>query len=192
VAVVAAVNFWPRAGASPQLNTARLASDPTLGPASAPITPVEYGDFGRTQCQAWYQAGVLQKLRAQYADKLQVIWRDCPHTIPESPQAAEAGQCAFDQGKFWEYHDLLYERVPALSQADLEAYATQVGLDAARFKVCLETHQDQAKVEHNLQDALGRHLPGTPAFLVNDRPIIGGKPFEYFKGLMDPALAGGA
>ena len=67
-----------------------------------------------------------------------------------------------------------------------------MGLVAARFNLCLETHQDQPKVAHNLQDALARHLPGTPAFLVNDRPIIGGQPFEYFKGLMDAVLAGGA
>ncbi len=86
----------------------------------------------------------------------------------------------------------MYERAPALSQAELEGYATQVGLDAARFKTCLESHQDQAKVEHNLQDALSRHLPGTPAFLVNNRPVIGAQPFEYFKGLMDAVLAGGA
>ncbi len=79
-----------------------------------------------------------------------------------------------------------------MSQADLEGYAAQLGLDAARFNTCLETHHDQPKVAHNLQDALDRHLPGTPAFLVNNRPIIGGQPFEYFKGLLDQALAGGA
>jgi len=79
-----------------------------------------------------------------------------------------------------------------LSQSDLEGYAPQVGLDAARFKTCLETHQEQAKVAYDLQDALNRHLPGTPAFLVNNRPIIGGQPFEFFKGLMDAVLAGGA
>ena len=67
-----------------------------------------------------------------------------------------------------------------------------MGLDAGRFNLCLETHQDQAKVAGNLQDALARHLPGTPAFLVNNRPIIGGQPFEYFKGVMDALLAGGA
>jgi protein-disulfide isomerase len=85
----------------------------------------------------------------------------------------------------------LYERAPALSQSDLESYAPQVGLEAARFNTCLETHQDQAKVDHNLQDALSRRLSGTPAFLLNNRPIIGGQPFETFKGLMDALLAGG-
>ena len=86
----------------------------------------------------------------------------------------------------------MYERAPALSQANLEGYAAQVGLDISQFKTCLESHQDQAKVAHNLQDALNRHLPGTPAFLVNNRPIIGGQPFEYFKSLMDAVLAGGS
>jgi hypothetical protein len=144
-------------------------------------------DHAQTQLEAPHP----RNYRNPTGDKLQAIWRDFPHTIPESPQAVEAGQCAFDQSKFWEYHDLLYERAPALSQSDLEGYATQVGLDAARFKTCLETHQDQAKVAHDLQDALGRHLPGTPALLVNNRPLIGGQPCEYFKGLMDAVLAGG-
>jgi protein-disulfide isomerase len=120
-----------------------------------------------------------------------VVWRDFPHTLAESPQAAEAAQCAFDQGKFWEYHDLLYERAPALGLGDLEGYATQVGLDAAKFNACLATHQEKAKVDHDLQDALNRHLPGTPAFLVNNRPVIGAQPFEYFTNLMDSLLAGG-
>ncbi len=119
-----------------------------------------------------------------------MIWRDFPHTIAESPLAAEAGQCAFDQNKFWEYHDLLYERAPALSQANLEDYAAQLGLDLGQFRVCLETHQDLPKVEHDLQDVRNRRLPGTPAFLVNDRLIVGGQPFEYFKGVMDGLLAG--
>ena len=119
-----------------------------------------------------------------------MIWRDFPHTLAESPQAAEAGQCAFDQGKFWEYHDLLYARAPALSQADLEGYAAQLGLDTAQFNTCLETHQNQPKVAHDLLDAHNRHLAGTPAFLVNDRPIIGAQPFEYFKSVIDPLLAG--
>ena len=120
-----------------------------------------------------------------------MVWRDFPHTLPESPKAAEAGQCAYDQGKFWEYHDLLYDRAPALSLGDLEGYATQVGLDAAKFRTCLETGRDKAKVEHDLQDALDRHLPGTPAFLVNNQAVIGPQPFEYFKSLMDPLLTAG-
>ena len=119
-----------------------------------------------------------------------MIWRDFPHTLAQSPQAAEAGQCAFDQGKFWEYHDLLYARAPALSQTDLEGYAAQLGLNGPQFNACLETGQNQPKVAHDLQDAQNRRLPGTPAFLVNDRPIIGGQPFEYFKGVMDAVLRG--
>ena len=77
----------------------------------------------------------------------------------------------------------MYDRAPALSLGDLEGYATQVGLDAAKFKTCLESGQDKAKVEHNLQDALDRHLPGTPAFLVNNQAVIGPQSFEYFKNL---------
>ena len=86
---------------------------------------------------------------------------------------------------------MLYDRAPALGLGDLESYAAQVGLDTAKFRTCLESGQDKPKVEHNLQDALDHHLPGTPAFLVNNQVVIGPQPFAYFKTLMDSLLAAG-
>jgi len=119
--------FWPqpKAGAvSPE----RLADDPSLGPASAPATIIEYGDFGCPSCRVWHKAGNLEQIRAQYGDQVRFVWRDFPVITPESPKAAEAAQCAYDQGKFWEYHDLLFARAPALNVADLKACAVELGL----------------------------------------------------------------
>src|SRR5260221_6782781 len=116
-----------------------LGADPSLGPQSAPVTLVEYGDFACPTCKAWHQAGVLKQVRAKYGDRLRFVWRDFPIIAPESFKAAEAGQCANDQGKFWPYHDTLYDHAPALDVSDLKAYARAVGLDAATFDRCLDS-----------------------------------------------------
>ena len=78
---------------------------PALGPATAPVTIVEYADFGCPACWEWYKLGILNQLRAKYGDQIRFVWRDFPVITLLSPKAAEAGQCAHEQGKFWEFHD---------------------------------------------------------------------------------------
>jgi protein-disulfide isomerase len=109
---------------------------------------------------------------------------------PESPKAAEAGHCADDQGKFWEYHDLLYERAPALAISDLKAYAVELGLDVAKFNACLDSGQNKAVVDRGWQDAVAHRFQGTPSFLLNEREVIGPPDFAYLKSLIDPILRG--
>ncbi len=180
--------LWPRpssqAGGSPS-----LADEPSLGPPDAPVTIVEYGDFGCTTCRSWYRQGVLEQILSHYGAQVRFVWRDFPIITAASPLAAEAGQCAFDQGQFWEYHDLLYDRAPALSGKDLKAYAAELGLDTARFDSCLDSGVHQAKVEASTKDAYSHGFVATPAFLVNDQPIAGPQSFEFFKGVIDPILA---
>jgi protein-disulfide isomerase len=170
--VLAAWVLWPKPGASPNAS-ANLNNEPSLGPADAPVTLIEYGDFGCTTCRGWYNAGVLDKLRAAYGDKLRFVWRDFPIITAQSPKAAEAGQCAFDQGKFWQYHDLLYQKAPALSVSDLKSYAAELGLDTTRFNQCLDSGEKAAIVEKSKQDAQQRGFTATPDFLLNGEAIIG-------------------
>lgn len=182
--------FWPR----PQqvtVDPARLALDPSLGPTTAPVTIIEYGDFGCTTCRAWFRAGIMDEVLAQYGDNVRFVWRDFPIITSQSPKAAEAGQCAFDQGKFWEYHDLLYERAPALSVSDLKSYASELGLDTATFDQCLDSGQYQGKVDRSLQDARAHHFVGTPSFLINGQPLAGPPSLETLQGLIDSILAAG-
>jgi protein-disulfide isomerase len=164
--------LWPKPGAS-QNASANLNNEPSLGPVDAPVTLIEYGDFGCTTCRGWYKAGVLDKLRAAYGDKLRFVWRDFPIITAQSPKAAEAGQCAFDQGKFWQYHDLLYQHAPALSVSDLKSYAAELGLDTTRFDQCLDSGEKAAIVEKSKQDAQQRGFTATPDFLLNGEAIIG-------------------
>ena len=173
------------------LGAVRLASDPSLGLPSAKVTIIEYGDFGCTTCRGWEQAGVLKQIVAAYGNQVHFVWRDDPIITAQSPQAAEAGQCAFDQDKFWQYHDLLYAKAPALSISDLKSYASQLGLNTAQFDQCLNSEQDQAKVNQSMAEARGYRFIGTPSFIVNGQKVIGPASFDQFKSMIDPILAGG-
>ena len=180
--------FWPRSAPS-GVSSARLEENPSIGPSNAPVTIVEYGDFGCTTCRAWFNAGVQEQVLAAYGDQVRFVWKDFPIITAQSPKAAEAGQCAFDQGKFWPYHDLLYQRAPALSISDLKSYAAQLGLDTAEFNQCLDSGRYQAKINQSLQEAYQRGFQGTPSFLVNDQPLAGPPSFETLKNFIDPILA---
>jgi protein-disulfide isomerase len=158
----------------------RLTDDPALGPENAPVTIVEYGDFGCTACRSWHNARVLEDLRNKYGEKIRFVFRDFPVITPESPKAAEAGQCAYDQGKFWEYHDRLY-MAPAIDVPQLKESAAEAGLDMASFNQCLDTGRHGPTVDHDLQDAIKRGFPGTPAFLLNDKPLEGPPTLENFQ-----------
>ena len=190
--LIAAVFFISSRPKAQPLDETRLASNPTLGSDSAKVTIVEYGDFGCTSCRAWHNAGILEQVRAAYGDDVQFVWKDFPVITAQSPKAAEAGQCALDQGKFWEYHDLLFAKAPALGVSDLKDYAVQVGLDTTKFNQCLDSGQNQAKVNQSLNEAQRQYaFPGTPSFLVNGKKLVGPPSFETLKSTIDAILAGG-
>ena len=179
--------FWPRPTAEP-VDATRLTDDPSLGSVAAKVTIVEYGDFGCSACQAWHRAGIVEQIRAKYGDKVRFVWRDFPVITPQSPKAAEAAQCAYDQGKFWEYHDLLYDRAPAIGLSDLKSYASQLGLDTTKFNQCLDSGQYQAAVDRDKQEAFARGFRGTPSFLINDKPLAGPPSLQYLQNLIDSIL----
>lgn len=189
--LIAAV-FWnaSRPKAQP-LNETRLASDPTIGSASAKVIITEYADFGCPACRAWHNAGIMEQVIAAYGDQVQFVWKDFPVITAQSPTAAEAGQCAFDQGNFWEYHDVLFANAPALGASELKEYAAQIGLDTETFNACLDSGQNRAKVEQSLNEAQREYgLPGTPSFLVNGVKLAGPPTFELLKSIIDEILAG--
>lgn len=170
--------------------TAESNAHPALGPARAPITIAEYADFGCPSCQAWHRAGILSQIRAQYGDKVRFVWYDFPVITPQSPKAAEAARCAADQGKFWDYHDLLYLHAPAIGVDALKAYANELKLDRASFNQCLDSGVHQTAVERDLQDAFAHQFHGTPSFLINGQPLIGPPAFAVLQQRIDALLAG--
>ncbi len=99
---------WEQTGSGGGLNPDEV-PDPALGPVDAPVVITEYADFGCPACRSWHAAGIREQVRAVYGDQVRFVWKDFPVIAPLSPQAAEAGQCAAAQGKFWEFHDTAYE-----------------------------------------------------------------------------------
>ena len=191
VLVLGAFIVWPPSPAEP-VEASRLADDPALGPATAPVTIVEYGDFGCPACRAWHNAHILDQVIATYGDQVRFVWRDFPVITPQSPKAAEAAQCAHDQGKFWEYHDLLFVRAPAIAVSELKAYAAKLRLDTETFNQCLDSGQHAATVDHDLRDAFARGFRGTPSFMVNDQPLAGPPSFSILQSLIETILSSGS
>jgi protein-disulfide isomerase len=155
------------------------ASDHTLGPDTAPVTLVEYGDFECPYCARAYP--VVKELRRTFSDDLRFVFRHTPRAIthPHAQHAAEAAEAAASQGRFWEMHDRLFEHPDALRDEDLDAHASAIGLDAVRFGNDLRAHTFAAKV--HAQEASGAHsVLATPTFFINgvrfddtpDRPTL--------------------
>lgn len=119
------------------------------------------------------------------------MFRDFP--IPShtgSQKAAEATECADDQGKFWEYHDLIWAN-SAVDLASLKGYATQLGLDTATFNDCLDSGKYTSEVQKDYQDGQSYGVTGTPTFFINGELLKGAKPLETFQAVIDAALAEG-
>lgn len=164
---------------------------PSLGPETAPVTIVEYGDLGCPACWAWHKLGVLKDIRAKYGDQVRFVWKDFPVVTLDSPDAAEAAQCAYEQGKFWEFHDLIYEsdNPGAIGKNDLQAVAAKIGLKMDQFNACVDSHRYQEKVNQQQHEAFEAGFMGVPAFLVNGKPMVGVQRFDAFEQEIDSFLS---
>jgi protein-disulfide isomerase len=140
--------------------------DHVRGPADAPVTLVEYGDFECPYCGVAYPA--VKALERRYGDKLRVVFRSFPleqHRHAEA--AAEAAEFAADAGKFWEMHDTLYEHQRALGEHHLLDYARGLGLDATALEAALRGGTYAAIVHEQKEGGEESGIPGTPAFFLN-------------------------
>jgi protein-disulfide isomerase len=179
----------PSTASAAAVDPAPMATAPALGPANAPVTIVEYADFGCPACEEWYQLDVLGQLRAKYGEQIRFVWRDFPVITLLSPKAAEAGQCAHEQGKFWEFHDLVYQHAGAIAADDLKAYAAEVGLNMEQFNDCVTSRRYRERVNAQQHEGFERDLKGAPAFFVNDQRVIGPQRAAIFEAIIDPILA---
>ena len=173
----------------PRQQIAISPADPALGPASAPVTLIEFSDFQCPFCQR--VEPTLKRLKATYGDKLRIVWKDFPLTQihPEAFKAGEAAHCAGDQGKYWELHDVLFSNQQALQPTDLKKHATDLGLDATAFNTCLDSSKYGERVRDGV--AIGSRLGvnSTPMIYVNGRRISGAQPYEVFAAIIDEELA---
>jgi len=166
--------------------------DPAWGPKDAAVVVQEFADFQCPYCGK-FALQTFPQIKEAYGDKVRFVFRDFPLTSlhGSAQKAAEAGQCAQDQGLFWEFHDLLFENQTALSISDLRGYAESVGADMNKFNDCLDSGRNTREVLVDMQDGAKAGVTGTPAFLINGLLLSGAQPFAQFQQAIDAALAAG-
>jgi protein-disulfide isomerase len=149
--------------------------DHVRGPANAPVTLVEYGDFQCPFCGRAYW--VLKEIEARFERDLRFAYRHFPLTEihPLAMIAAEAAEAAGAQGKFWEMHDLLFESQPEFEPDELLGYATEIGLDIDAFIADLQTHRHREKIAKDFMGGVRSGVNGTPCLFINgeryDAPV---------------------
>jgi protein-disulfide isomerase len=169
---------------------APTAKNPVKGNPAAKVVIQEFSDF---QCPFCSRVNpTMKEIQQEYGDKVQIVWRNMPLPFhKEAPLAAEAAQEAFTQkgsAGFWAYHDKLFENQKALQREDLDRYASELGLDMAKFKAALDGRTHEAHVKADVAVAEKAGVRGTPAFTVNGYFLSGAQPLPAFKKLIDLAL----
>lgn len=167
-----------------------VTGSPALGPDNAPVTIIEFSDFECPYCERFFvqtEAVLLKK----YEGKIRLVYRNFPLVSihPNAMGAAIAAACAHEQGKFWEYHDLLFQNQDQLTKPDLIAHSKRLSLDTTVFQTCLDSSQSAQKVQNDMQAALDLHLGGTPAFFINGRKVMGAQPLTVLSAFIDAELA---
>ena len=139
------------------------------GPADAPVTLLEYGDYECPYCGAAYP--IVKQVQERMGERLRFVFRNFPITTshPHAEQAAEAAEAAAAQGRFWEMHDHLYEHQRHLETADLQAYAEELGLDVDRFDRELAQHVHAERVRQDFMSGVRSGVNGTPTFYINGK-----------------------
>ncbi len=162
---------------------------PFKGTAKAPVTIVEFSDFHCPFCRRVLPT--LAQLEAKYGDKIKLVFRDFPieSLHPGATKAHEAARCANEQGKFWAYHDKLFDSPPKSSPEMFRELAKEIGLNANGFETCVNSGKYQAAIKEDIAEGNRVGVTGTPAFFINGRIISGAQPLEAFARIIDDELS---
>ena len=170
--------------------TIATAGAPVRGPATAPVTIVEFSDFHCPYCRRVQP--VLSQILAKYGDKVNLVFRDYPVDVlhPQARAASEAARCAAEQGRFWQFHDAMFAIEPDAAPATLDRLATGAGLDVAAFAACRTSGKYKAAVQASNEEGAALGIAGTPTFFINGRILVGAQPIDAFAKIIDEELAG--
>jgi len=159
--------------ASNNLALIETSDDPALGADKPLITIVEFGDFQCPFCKEEYP--IIRRIASQYSDVVKLIYRDfpVPATHPDAIGAALAAGCAQEQGKFWEYHNLLYDNQSDLSVENLLVMAQGLNLNFDQFSQCLGDQKYLNEIQNDMLDGIKLGITGTPTFFINGYKIEG-------------------
>ncbi|HTV24693.1 MAG TPA: thioredoxin domain-containing protein [Polyangiaceae bacterium] len=163
------------------------AGAPSFGPENAKVTIVEFSDFQCPFCTR--AASVVHQIREKYADKVRFVFRQYPLPMHgDAHLAAQAALAAHQQGKFWEFHDLLFANQRALTRPSLEDYAKQVNLDVPRLKKALDDQSLKAAVDADVKLGEEVNVSGTPTLFINGKRVPNPTEFAPVAQLIDAAL----
>ena len=161
--------------------------DHVLGPEDAPVTIIEFSDFQCPFCKRG--AETAKEMVEKYEGKVKLIFKHMPLSFHNQARgAALASECAAEQGKFWEFHDIAFENNNNLGIDSLKTYASQLGLDTEQFNACLDDEKYAAKIEADMAAFKESGASGTPAFVINGELVVGAQPAEVFEEAIDKAL----
>ena len=168
--------------------------DPVEGKDNAKVTIIEFSDFQCPFCGKFYSQ-TLSEIKSKYIDtgKVKLVYRDFPLTQihPNAEPAAEAADCANEQDKFWEYHNLLFEKQDewtSIGVSKLKDYAKDLKLDTDKFNKCLDSGKYKDEVAKDEQDGIKAGVQGTPSFFINGKILSGAQPFSAFQAAIEAEL----
>ena len=167
-----------------------IGDSPVLGDEDAPVTIIEFSDFECPFCARWYTETKGQ-IEEQYIKmgKVKLVFMHYPLSFhPQAEPAALASECAYEQGKFWEFHDLIFENQRVISDANYKKWAADLGLDQAQFDDCYDSKKYLADVRDDFNKGRLAKITGTPGFLINGILIIGAHPFTRFQKAIEAEL----
>lgn len=173
---------------APESPAFSIATDdqPVKGTANASVTIVEFTDFECPSCAR--QHPVLDRIVSEFGDRVRLVVRDFPLSQhANARKAAEAAEAAREQGKYWEYAGLLFRNQSALSVDKLRQYATEVGLDRARFDASLDSGKFAEKVQRDIMDGRKLGINGTPTLYINGKRVADNS-YERLKSAIEAAL----
>lgn len=153
-------------------------SDPARGASDSKVTIVEFSDFQCPACGVMHP--VLAEMVKRYPDEVKIVYKNYPLVSVHkwAYTAALAGECAFEEGKFWELHDLLFSRQRIWSQAldpreDFLSYAEELGMDRSGFNTCIDSSAIRKRVEEDRKEGRKLNINSTPTFFINNKRYVG-------------------
>jgi len=162
---------------------------PFLGSEDATVVLVEFSDFQCPVCARSFLT--LKQVEAAYGDDVKIVYKHFPlrqiHSFAQ--KAAEANECAADQGRFFEYHDLLFQNQNALDTDNLKEYAARLSLNEGQFSACLDGGLKAGVVSSHYREAISLGVDATPTLYVNNKKYVGYRTFEQMKAIIDSELA---
>jgi protein-disulfide isomerase len=163
--------------------------DPATGSDDPEVVIVEFSDFQCPYCARFHQQ-TFPQLMENYGDRMQFVYRDFPleSIHPQALPAAEAAECADDQGAFWEYQDLLFANQGSLDSDSLISYAEDLQLDVDEFRECFESGKYEDEVRADLDDGMAYGVSGTPTFFINGMRLVGAQPYSAFEQVIEEEL----